>query len=196
MFLVSNITAVEAAASSVPAPIPASEALLALYPGATIDAQGRAHAPCEGYTVDEVAYHAGEYLPFPENAKDRGNSKVWVAASVSAEPVVFEGARDVIGAIREEAKRQETSVDLQLGFVGEVGKRGTMELTLFSVFSEPGQYGWSHAHVFRTGSGERVLYKGGNILAKIGQRISVKATVSAHHVGKDGRKSTIIKRPS
>lgn len=195
MYLVTDIAALQAAAASIAPPVPASEALLALYPGATIDANGRAHAPCEGYTVEDVAYHAGEFLPMPENAFERGRAQIWVATAVGTEPCIFAGARDVVDVVREEAKRQEVAADTVRGFVGEVGKRSDFTLTLFSVFSQPGQYGWEHAHMFRTDNGERVMYCGSVLLAKIGERVCIKATVRQHYAAKDGRRSTILNRP-
>lgn len=195
MYLVTDIQAIQAAAASIAPPVPASEALLALYPGATIDAQGRAHAPCEGYTVEGIAYHAGEYLPLPENATGRGIAKTWVVEAVDAEPVELSGPRDVLAAVREEAKRQERTADTARGFVGKVGEKVDLTLTLFSVFSTPGEYGWRHAHVFRTDGGERVLYAGPALLARVRERVRVSAKVVDHYTGMDGRRSTILRRP-
>ena len=80
--------------------------------------------------------------------------------------------------------------------VGVVGKREVFTLTLDRLVSLDGVYGTSYIHICHDDAGNKVVYKGTNLLTnEKGARFTVKATVKEHGE-RDGIKQTMISRPA
>ena len=78
-------------------------------------------------------------------------------------------------------------------FLGAVGDRLTLTLTLQWSKSFETQYGMLTVHGFKDASGNIVIYKG-NRIADNGETLTLKATVKAHE-DREGTLQTIINRP-
>lgn len=197
MYHITDLNAITDAMESA-APRPVEEVLREQYPEATVDYQGRAHAPYEGYEDPQTGtvYHAGQYLPFePGDAvSTREGRGVWVEHK--GDVYVLDGTRKQTEAGRLEARNQQTATDRVNGFGGTEGKREVFTLTVYDLYANPGYYGVQLNHVLRDNDGRKYLYKGTKLLAEVGETVTVKATVKVHHTSKDGRRSTILQRPA
>lgn len=78
-------------------------------------------------------------------------------------------------------------------FIGAVGDRLTLSLTLQWSKTFETQYGMLTVHGFKDASGNIVIYKG-NRIADNGETLTLKATVKAHE-DREGTLQTIINRP-
>ena len=193
------------AAMEANAPRPIEEVLREYYPDCTIDNNGRAHAPYDGYECEFTGklFRAGEYLPFeisdPMENIMRGGRAVRTDIVVMVDGVVhyIEGTKAQRRAGAEVAKEQAAAFDREASHVGEIKGRQVFELTLLMVFDNMGFYGTVYTHYLRDVCGNSVVYKGTKLLdAKVGEIVKIKATVKSHWTSADGRKATYINRPA
>lgn len=202
MYYVSDAAAIVLAADA-KAPRSVEEVMRETYPDATIDGNGRAHAPADGYIYEDVVYRGGEYLPFPEGIDTVRESSSYYRPSISVfvedtkEVLFIEGTKAQVNAARDVAKAQQLELDLNKAHVGTVGKREVFELMVMAVYSELGVYGVVFTNMMRDAEGNPVVYKGSKRLAKDGDTVKIKATVKSHWVAQtNGRKATYISRPT
>ena len=205
MYIVTDIDAIAAAFDSA-APRSVEAIHREAYPDATIDAQGRAHAPHDGYeTEDGQVFRGGEYLPDPLDAMDelaamkqmmRGSYRptLRVIVADTREELVFEGTKGQVATAREVAKDQQEAFDATRTHVLADGERGIIEARVMMIFDNFGEYGTVYTHLMRDADLNPVVYKGGKKLAKRGETVKVKATVK--HWQRDDRLATYIKRPA
>ena len=210
MYLITDLAPIQIAFDGA-APRRVEEMMRERYPDATIDCDGRAHAPYDGY-VDEVfggVYRGGEYLPFEPDADSllgRGNYTPSIALRINGEDLVLEGTRGQVAAAREIAKAQQAAHDRNVKHVGAEKARSIFDLELTATFADFGEWGPIITHYLRDADGNPVVYKGSKHLGtpqphgrfaitKIGETIRVKATVKSHWTASDGRKATYINRP-
>lgn len=78
-------------------------------------------------------------------------------------------------------------------WIGTIGERVDLDLTVAFRTSFETQFGICHVHSMRDAAGNVVVYKG-NRIAEKGQRITMKATIKEHAVYKD-LKQTVVSRP-
>lgn len=201
MMIVTNIAAVnEAFFAKTPRPI--REVMREIYPDATEDANGRFHAPHDGYIcpITDKEFRGGEYLPADEpedmlsisgrttvypNAFDlQGNRHEWNgtrAQNIAAWGVIIEQNK------AHDAERSH--------HVGTVGEYSTLELTIQHIAVVNGYYGDINIHITKDPEGNVVIYKGSNkVLAKKGCTVKVKAKIKSHGE-REGVKQTVIERP-
>jgi len=88
---------------------------------------------------------------------------------------------------------QRAAENAASAFLGAVGDRLTLTLTLQWSKSFETQYGMLTVHGFKDASGNIVIYKG-NRIADNGETLTLKATVKAHE-DREGTLQTIINRP-
>lgn len=178
------------------------EIMLELCPDATRDANGRYHAPCDGYVcsfIDKV-YRGGEYLPF-DDAGNIGGTVWTVQASYNDNVVTWEGSPAQIVAVRSELQRQTRDLDIATSnHLGSVGDKVLLQLEICFIKTLFGYYGYAYLHIMRDAKGNIVVYKGTKMLwageqerAK-GQHITLTAKVKAH-ITRDDVQQTIIERP-
>jgi hypothetical protein len=79
-------------------------------------------------------------------------------------------------------------------WIGDVGARIVLKLTVNHVVDLEGQFGWSGLFICTAEDGNKVIYKGTTGIGDKGDVVTVKATVKEHGV-RDGEKQTIIARP-
>lgn len=201
MYFATDITEIVAAMEA-KAPRPMREIFLEVYPDCTIDRNGRAHAPYDGYEClfTGKQFRAGEYLPFEfeDETFPTGSGRVrGLEIMIDGDVVFIEGTKAQVAAGREVIKSQVAAHDKTADFVGTVKKRETIELTLMTVFHEFGVYGSVYTHYMRDQSNNPVVYKGSKLMPmKAGETRKIKATVKSHWAASDGeRKATYISRP-
>ena len=196
-----------------------------MYPDATIDAQGRAHAPHDGYSTDGVtSFNGGEYLP--EDPEAGRHESVWRIALYDASKhdgcdtslgAVFgmEGSPAQIKAVRAEARSQERDFDRKAGISLPEG-RADARLMIVSCWPKrdfhtdmPDQFGRMD-FILRDEDLRTVRYTGTKLLARIvrhfkgipqdlpdiGRWIDLKASFTHYTSKKTGNVSVIMKRPS
>lgn len=187
------------------APRPIEDVLREYYPDCTIDCNGRAHAPYDGYECPFTGklFRAGEYLPFePDDGLEivgrGGNNNYFLnVMTTDGKFHILEGSPAQRKAGGRVAKEQAEEFDRNATHVGEVKKRQVFELTLMVVFENMGFYGTEFTHYLRDCDGNSVVYKGTKKLdAKPGEIVKIKATVKSHWTSSDGRKATYINRPA
>ena len=102
---------------------------------------------------------------------------------------------DIADRPRKEAERaaQRVAEVAASDWIGQVGERLVLDLTVSYTTNFETQFGIMHVHSMRDDKGNVVVYKGGRIADK-GQRIRIKATVKEHGTYKDLRQ-TIVSRP-
>lgn len=99
-------------------------------------------------------------------------------------------------AEREKARAEAAARDQAAsGWIGKVGDRLVLELTIRSVFERDGQYGLTFFHVMNDDAGNVVIYGGTKELGERGDRVTVKATIKDHDQ-REGIKQTKISRPA
>jgi hypothetical protein len=189
------------AAMEAKAPRPIEDIVLEMYPDCTVDANGRGHAPCDGYECPYTMkqFRAGEYLPFEPDGMTEFSGKSKINAAwfwINNAPVMLEGSPAQRRAGAEVAKEQTAEHDRNAAHVGVVGQRSVFDLTFLAVFAEVGFYGPSYTHYMRDQAGNSVVYRGSKSLpCKPGEKITLRATVKSHWTGSDGRRATYINRP-
>jgi len=215
MYLTTDSNAIARAVDAA-APRPIADVILEYYPDCTIDANGRGHAPYDGYICPftDKAFRAGEYLPFDDcdeiaafkRMTRPSNVRVIELYNVKDSSVtVLEGTRAQINAARDVAKEQTAEWDRTREHVGTLKSREILDLTLLSVFANDSAFGTTWTHYFRDSAGNSVVWKGSKRLAigsgyrektvPVGESVRIKATVKSHWTAPDGRKATYIQRP-
>lgn len=229
MYFATNITAIKAAIEAAAAAAAAAahkkaqspirtlaEVNRKAYPDATIDANGMAHAPYDGYVYKGEVYNGGEFLP--SHGENVGLSALKNTGSypmkfyVDGEIHTLNVNKKERAIAKEIAKQQANDFDRNVAsHVGEHGARGDFELTLVNVFADMDNeiYGPKFTMMFRDNCGNSVVYKGTafynvikhdynnveyNPKVKKGETVQVKATAK-HWTSYDGRKATYISRP-
>jgi hypothetical protein len=94
----------------------------------------------------------------------------------------------------EQWAQERAARDAASKWIGEVGKRIELTLTVNHVVTLCGDYGMTFINLCRDDFGNAVVYKGSNDLKFHGDKVTVKATIKAHET-RDGVKQTIIARP-
>jgi hypothetical protein len=212
MLIVTNIAAVDAAfAAKTPRPI--EEAIREVYPDCTIDRQGRAHAPYDGYEcpITGALFRAGEYLPFEHDDNERkiftGHAKrIPEAIDLGGKRYSWDGTRAQNIAVWAELLSQTKAHDAISKHVGTVGQMIELrDLTIQYIGGWVGMYGTVWTYVMKDADGNVVVYKGskrfertrGLIRPEVyqkGEKISLKVKVKAHSE-REGVKQTIVERP-
>lgn len=202
MLIVTNLNAVNDAYEA-KAPRPWKDVVHDVYPDATIDVNGRAHAPYNGYECQLTGrtFAAGEFLPMsepddnyrvmsgpeivPPTAVDlEGNIHTWDNCTRAQRIAVF---AELIAQTR--AYDSATS-----NHVGKVGDKISFSGVVEFVKGFDGYYGVTWIHVIKDLVGNVFVYKGSKRLANKGEKIEVAAKVKAHG-DREGVKQTIIERP-
>jgi hypothetical protein len=193
MILVTDIAAI-LAASEANAPRTVEEYIAANYPDATVDRNGRAHAPHDGYVcaVTGNAYRAGEYLPIDGDTANPGSSRLHVMDTSTRKAHVLEGTRAQIKAARDVAKAQQVAFDATREHVGTIGNKIDELVTLVARFEEDGSYGTIYTHYFRNSNLDSIVWKGSKCVGSVGDMLNISAKVKSHWTGKDGRKATYV----
>lgn len=210
MLTITNVAAVQAAFDS-KTPRPMREIMLEIYPDATEDANGRFHAPYDGYECPLTGgiFRAGEFLPMeePEDSYRVMGSRVNCPQGVDLEGNIhrWSGTRAQNAAAWKELLQQSRAHDARCSnHLGKVGEKIELELTIEHVASFQGYYGPVFIHIMKDGQGNVVIYKGKRLrtgknpyldkdLGK-GDKIRLAAKVKAHGE-REGVKQTIIERP-
>lgn len=201
MLIVTNLEAVNNA-YAVQAPRPWNEVVLEVYPEATIDSNGRAHAPYDGYECQLTGktFKAGEFLPMTEPEENyrvmgrgptmpqaidlEGNVHTWSDCTKAQRAAVF---AELIAQTRahDAVKSQH---------VGNVGEKISFAGVIEFVKGFDGMYGTTWIHVIKDLVGNVIVYKGTKRLAGKGDQINVTAKIKSHGE-RDGVKQTVIERP-
>jgi hypothetical protein len=198
MFFATNLLEIQVAMDS-KAPRPIEEVLLEYYPDCTIDRNGRAHAPYDGYECQFTGkqFRAGEYLPFELSEeviqKNKRPWTLWVFCDRKIHS--FEGTKKQFLVGMDVCKKQTFSHDLQTTHVGIEKFKLLLDLVLLSRYTDVGTYGNSYTHYFRDQDNNSVVYKGSNCLqCDFGKEYEIQCTVKKHWTSMDGRKATYISR--
>ena len=94
----------------------------------------------------------------------------------------------------EQWAQERAARDAASEWVGYIGKRIELTLTVNHVVTLCGNYGVTFINLCRDNFDNAVVYKGSNDLKFHGDKVTVKATIKAHET-RDGVKQTIISRP-
>lgn len=216
MLIVTDRTAVDAAFEAA-APRPLRELVLEVYPDAVEDANGRFHAPHDGYEcpITGSIYRGGEYLPtdevddpFERAMRAPGSAhRSPEARTLAGEVVRWSGTRAqelaAWGVLIAQTRAVEAATSRH---VGEVGKMTELrDLTVQFIKGFPGFYGTKWLHVMKDPSGNVVVYMGTKRLAtgkqmgrlieaQKGDRLSLRCKVKDHSV-REGVAQTLVERP-
>lgn len=200
MLIVTNLDAVNNAFNS-KAPRPWKEVVLEVYPGATVDANGRAHAPYDGYecSLTGRTFKAGEFLPMSEpddNYRVMGvERKFPTATDLNGQEHKWDGTRAQNLAVWGELIAQTHAYDaVKSNHVGNVGDKITFSGVVEMVKGFDGMYGIVWIHVIKDLVGNVFVYKGTKRLADKGKQINLAAKVKSHG-DREGVKQTLIERP-
>lgn len=118
-------------------------------------------------------------------ARLKDNGKLTLGQSAAVLKIIDERAA-------ERAKRDQP-IEGAL-YVGEVGKRFIIDLSIERVSSFDGSFGMTYLHIMSANNGARVTYHGTLRLGAEGDSVTVKATVKEHGQYK-GKAQTVITRP-
>jgi hypothetical protein len=200
MLIVTNLAAVNQVYNS-KAPRPWKDVVLEVYPEATIDANGRAHAPYDGYECELTGrtFKAGEFLPMTE---PEDNYRVMGSSPMNPSAVDLEGnvhtwecTRAQRAAVFAELIAQTRAHDaVKSQHIGNVGDKITFAGVVEMVKGFDGLYGTTWIHVIKDLVGNVIVYKGTKRLANKGEQINVSAKIKSHG-DREGVKQTIIERP-
>ena len=200
MFIVTDLNAVNNAYAS-KAPRPWKEVVLEVYPNATIDVNGRAHAPYDGYecSLTGRAFKAGEFLPMSEPDDNYrvtcGERKFPTAVDLEGNEHKWDGTRAQNLAVWSELITQARAYDAaKSNHVGNVGDKITLSGVVEMVKGFDGMYGIVWIHVIKDLVGNVFVYKGTKRLADKGKQINLAAKVKSHG-DREGVKQTLIERP-
>jgi hypothetical protein len=198
MYFATNIAAIQTAMEA-KTPRAVVDVIREYYPDCTIDRNGRAHAPYDGYLCvhTDRLFRGGEYLPFELTEETQGSKvyNLWVYCD--GEVYTIEGTKGQIKAGAEIAKDQTFEFDKTISHVGDLGKRCAFDLTLIAVFANVGMYGPEYTNMLRDSEGNPVVYKGSKPLdCATGEKISLVGMVKSHWTSYNGeKKCTYINRP-
>lgn len=171
------------------------EVMREAYPDATLDTQGRYHAPYDGYRCPftDAQFRAGEFLPGPEG--EAGARLYKATALCDGELMDWVGSEAQIDAVRDELKRQQNAIDAAISnHLGEVKKKLTTRVTVAVARVSSGYYGRQFFNILKDEAGNILTYKGTVDLGLEGDIVELSCTVKAHTV-RDGVKQTVIERP-
>lgn len=187
------------------------EVILERFPEATIDRNGRPHAPHDGY-VDPITnnvYRGGEYLPFEpdEDSIPTGSRRPTVSIFDGNKIVFFEGTRGQVNAGRNAAKEVMREFDCLNEFVGEEKKKVELKVRLMNVFVNTDGMYVQYVHYFRDMYFNSIVWKGSAPLFKNRdgsierhyeiEPFVIKGTVKSHWNSKyDDRSATYLTRVS
>lgn len=201
MLIVTNVAKVnEIFEAKTPRPI--RDIMLEIYPEAVEDANGRFHAPHDGYVcpITEREFRGGEYLPTEEpddSYRVMGSARVYpTAVDLEGKVHNWDGTRGQNVAVWQELISQSRAHEAKISqHIGTVGEKIELELTVSHIAMFPGYYANVHVHIMHDAARNVVIYKGSNKrLAEKGAKIKVSAKVKAHGE-REGVKQTIIERP-
>ncbi|UFK26738.1 hypothetical protein [Roseobacter phage RDJL6] len=196
-------------------PRPIRDIMMEIYPEATEDANGRFHAPHDGYLcpITDREFRAGEFLPqeevddpfaatfygravrMPEARDLEGNLHRWEGSAAQR--------RAVWPLLIAQTKAHDATVS---NHVGEVGAMTNLEnLTLQFVKGFDGFYGTVWIHIFKDPQGNVVVYKGSKRIRTgpnphldsdlhKGGKVSLRCKIKEHGE-RDGVKQTVVQRP-
>jgi hypothetical protein len=199
MYTVTDIAAVDAIIIK-KTPRPWKEIVLEVYPDATIDCNGRAHAPYAGYecSITGDRFGAGEYLPMSEPENESQRSAVATARAIDVNGVEHEWhnlTKSQRMAVYAELLAQSKAYDASKSdFVGIVGQKVTVDVVIQMVKSYTGSFGMTYFHVMKDSNGSVIFYKGAKRIAEKGSSVKVAAKIKSHDT-RDGVKQTVIERP-
>lgn len=199
MLVVTDVAAVEAAFNKA-APRPIEEFIAEFYPGATRDRNGRYHAPYDGYVCSLTGqeFRGGEYLPYTEpddNYRMIGTRKFPTAVDQAGNEYSWTGTRGQERAVWGELIAQNRAfLEKQSTYIGEVGQKVTLKLTIGHIHTYEGYYGLQFINIMTDENHNVVIYKGSKALGAKGSAITVACKVKAH-VEREGTKQTVIERP-
>lgn len=211
--LVTNKALVDAAFDAA-CPRPIRDIMLETYPDATEDANGRFHAPHDGYLcpITDREFRAGEFLP------QEGDEDPFASTMYGSGPN-FPQARDLDGNLHRwegsKAQRQavwplliaqtrahEASVSKHVGTIGNMENLNDLVLQFVKGFE--GFYGTVWIHILKDQSGNVVVYKGSKRLtngSKLYPKDLNKGDVAnirckiKEHGEREGVKQTVVQRP-
>lgn len=201
MLIVTDVNRVnEIFAAKTPRPI--RDIILEIYPDAVEDANGRFHAPHDGYVcpITEREFRGGEYLPMeePEDGyRVMGSARVYpTAVDLEGKVHNWDGTRCQNAAVWQELISQTRPHEAEVSqHIGTVGEKIELELTVSHIAVFSGCYGNVYIHIMHDAARNVVIYKGSNKrLAEKGAKIKVSAKVKAHGE-REGVKQTVIERP-
>lgn len=196
------------------APRPLRDLMLAVYPDAVEDRNGRWHAPCDGYIcpITDRTFAAGEFLPMqdPDENLRLPASSSWVPQAVDLQGRLhtWNGSRAQNRAVWAELIAQTRAYDAQTSkHIGVVGAAVELrDLTLEIVKAFEGYYAPVWLSIFKDTSGNVIVYKGSKRFKsdaygplrgrnyEVGDKLSLKAKVKEHKV-REGVAQTLIERP-
>ena len=102
---------------------------------------------------------------------------------------------DSRAAKRAEWASEKAALDAKRAFVGTVGQKVTMTLTVVHIIVLDGMYGSTYIHICEDADQNVVIYKGNSHAFPCkGETATVTATIKEHGV-RDGVKQTVIQRP-
>lgn len=212
MLIITNLAAVERAFAD-KSPRPIREVMLEVYPGAVEDSNGRFHAPYDGYVcpLTQFEFRGGEYLPmndpdealrvtssskrYPEGITLDGKTHKW--SGTHAQNVA------VWGELIAQTRAHEAKFS---SYVGTVGQKVEVGLTITHIHGFSGYYDNVYIHVMKDDLGNVFIYKksgsrvikgthfGRKIEVQVGDRLKLSARVKEHKE-RDGVKQTILERP-
>ena len=202
MFHITDLEKINMAFSQ-KAPREIKDLIMDVYPDATIDCNGRAHAPYDGYEceISGKTFRAGEYLPFSdpdENYRVMYSSEAKWPKGLDSEGILHEwkeGTKSQIFAVYAELIKQSKEYSAYVSsHIGAVGFKHTFDLTIEFVKGFSGIYGVTYIHVMKDKDENVVVYKGSKYLGNKDSNIQIVAKIKEHSE-RDGIKQTIIERP-
>lgn len=200
MLIVTDLNAVNEAFNA-KAPRPMKDVILEIYPEATIDCNGRAHAPYDGYmcALTNNTFKAGEFLPMAEpedNYRVMGSERKFPkAVDLNGNEHTWDGTKAQNLAVWAELIAQSKAHDaMKSNHIGNVGDKISFTGVVEMVKGFDGMYGITWIHIIKDVIGNVIVYKGSKRLSDKGKSINVAAKVKAHG-DRDGIKQTIIERP-
>ena len=206
MLIVTNPAAVDTIFND-KAPRPYKEVMMDIYPDATVDCNGRFHAPFDGYEcpITGKTFRAGEYLPNEESLDPMsaamrmplGSTNYPTAKDpVTGEIHTWEGTKGQCRAVWAELINQTRQYDAEKSqWIGQVGNRqsfGDLVITFCKGFH--GYYGVTFINVLKDAAGNVIVCKGTKKLGARGDRVKLTATIKQHGE-REGVKQTIVNRP-
>ena len=204
------------AAFEAKSPRPWREVVLDIYPDAVEDANGRFHAPHDGYEcpITGQQFAGGQFLPMDEvdpfEAAMSAPARKFPTAKCAktGEVLRWVGTRAQCGAVWAVLIAQTRAVEAATSqHVGEVGKMIDLtDLTIELVKGWDGLYGMTWLHIMKDAAGNVIVYKGSKRFKSdaysamrgreygAGDKVSLRCKVKAHS-DREGVAQTVIERP-
>jgi hypothetical protein len=192
-------------------PRPIREVMLEIYPDATEDANGRFHAPYDGYECQLTGkiFRGGEYLPCNEPDDNyrvmSGDRRRPTATDLSGKIHTWDGTRaQEVAVWRELLEQHKTYMAAKSTWIATEGDKVTLELIIDHITSYDTMYGTTFVSIMRDKDFNVVIYKGKKLRTgpnpyldrdfEKGDKIKLAAKVKSHKIREDV-KQTIIERP-